>query len=66
MTADKMNEPIIPPITVNTAALRPHAIARAIMKRTVGPGAKIMMMEVTTNSQMREGMGIWEFYVNVA
>ena len=41
---------------VATAVARPQAIARAITKRTLGPGAKIMTMAAITYSQMREGI----------
>jgi hypothetical protein len=44
------------PRTEATAAALPQEIARAITKRTVGPGAKIIKNAVTTYSQIRVGI----------
>jgi len=43
---------------VNTATLRPHEMARAIVKSTEGPGATMMATETTMNSPILDGMGI--------
>jgi hypothetical protein len=44
------------PTTVTTATFRPHAIARAIMKSTLGPGTKIIIMAATMYSVNLEGI----------
>jgi hypothetical protein len=48
--------PKVFPRQVSTAVNRPHAIALAIVKSTLGPGAKIMARPAMMYSQMREGM----------
>jgi len=42
--------PVTFPATVATAVVRPQAIARAIMNRTLGPGAKIITIAATRYS----------------
>jgi hypothetical protein len=44
------------PITVAIAATLPQAIARAMVKRTDGPGAKMIKMVAIKYSHRREGM----------
>jgi len=44
------------PITVATAAARPQAIALAMVKRTDGPGAKMIKIVAIRYSQRREGI----------
>jgi hypothetical protein len=41
---------------VATAAARPQAIARAIVKSTEGPGAKMIKIVAIRYSQRREGI----------
>jgi hypothetical protein len=48
--------PLALPITVATAAARPQAIARAIVKRTDGPGARMINIVAIRYSQRRDGI----------
>ena len=57
-SVDKTNEPETFPATVNTATLRPHEIARAMVKSTEGPGAMMIAMATITNSPILEGIGM--------
>ena len=50
------------PNVVITAIFRPHAIARAMMKRTEGPGAKIITIAAMRYSGTRDGMITGERY----
>jgi len=52
---DKVNAPVTFPAAVATAVARPHAIARAIMKRTLGPGAR--MIDHCSNEVLRVASG---------
>jgi len=51
-----VNIPRALPITVVTAVTRPQEIALAIVKRTLGPGTKMMSVEAMRYSQSLEGM----------
>ena len=53
---DKTNEPETFPATVNTATLRPQEMARAMTNRTLGPGARMMMIAATMYSGRRVGI----------
>jgi hypothetical protein len=44
------------PATVNTAIFRPHAIARAKVNKTLGPGANMMTIAATRYSVSRDGI----------
>jgi len=46
------------PRTVRRAVVRPHAIARAIVKRTLGPGARMIKKAAIEYSQSLEGITI--------
>ena len=56
------NAPMLFPNTEATADDLPQEIARAITKRTVGPGAKIIKKAVATYSQIRVGTTNTERY----
>ena len=53
---ERTREPETFPATVRTETFRPHAIARAITKRTLGPGAKMMIIAATMYSGRRVGI----------
>jgi hypothetical protein len=53
---ERTNAPVTFPRTVKTAIRRPHAMALAIIKRTLGPGAKIMIIAATMYSIRRDGI----------
>ena len=55
---DIAKKPEALPSTVNTATFLPHAIARAMVKSTEGPGAAMMAMETRMYSPILDGMGI--------
>jgi hypothetical protein len=55
-SVERTKEPATFPATVKTEILRPHATARAITKRTLGPGAIMMMIAATRYSGRRVGM----------
>ena len=46
------------PRTVRRAVARPHAMARAIVKRTLGPGARMIKKAAMEYSHKREGITI--------
>ena len=60
---DKTKEPETLPATVKTATLRPQAMARAITNKTLGPGAKIIIIAATMYSANREGITIGQILV---
>ena len=51
------NMPRAFPATVAIAVARPHAIARAIANRTLGPGARMIRTAATKYSGYRVGIG---------
>ena len=53
---DRTKAPDTFPATVTTATFLPHAIARAIIKSTLGPGAKIIIIAAMMYSIKREGI----------
>ena len=53
---ETVNIPKVFPRQVSTAVNLPHAIALAIVKSTLGPGARMMASPAIVYSQMREGM----------
>jgi hypothetical protein len=61
---DNVKAPETFPATVATAVARPQAIALAIMKSTLGPGARIITIAATKYSGYRAGKSndIAEFY----
>jgi hypothetical protein len=50
--------PITFPRTVKSAVARPQAIARAMVKRTLGPGARMIKKAAIAYSQRRDGITI--------
>ena len=59
LTIKGFTHPVTFPATVRTAVFRPQAMARAITKSTLGPGAKMMTMAATMYSASRVGMIMW-------
>jgi hypothetical protein len=53
---ETVNIPKVFPRQVSTAVSLPHAIALAIVKSTLGPGAKMMARPAMMYSHMREGI----------
>jgi hypothetical protein len=60
---DKTKEPETLPATVKIATVRPQAMARAITNKTLGPGAKIIIIAATMYSANREGITIGQILV---
>jgi hypothetical protein len=58
---DKTKAPVTLPATVKTATFLPHAMARAIVNNTLGPGAKIIIIAAMMYSIKRDGITILEF-----
>ena len=56
--SDIAKNPEALPKTVNRATFRPQAIARAMVKSTEGPGAKMIATETMMYSPIFEGIGM--------
>jgi hypothetical protein len=58
---DRKNAPVTFPATVKTATFLPQAMALAITNKTLGPGARIIIIAAMMYSIRRDGITISEF-----